>query len=89
MQAILNIKPNEIDDRLLNVIRELLSKNVEIVIKKQLVELEEFNKNLSLDEISREFEKVGYSQEFLNDLKAGFETSEIYALKNENKATER
>lgn len=87
MQAILNIKPNEIDDRLLNVIKELLSKNVEIVIKKQLVELEEFNKNLSLDEISREFEKVGYSQEFLNDLKAGFETSEIYALKNENKAT--
>ncbi len=88
MQAILNIKPNEIDDRLLNVIRELLSKNVEIVIKKQLVELEEFNKTLSLDEINQEFQKVGYSQEFLNDLKAGFETSEIYALKNENKATE-
>ena len=77
MQAILNIKPNEIDDRLLNVIKELLSKNIEIVIKKQLVQLEEFNKTLSLDEINREFEKVSYSQEFLNDLKAGFETSQF------------
>lgn len=88
MQAILKIKSNEIDDRLLNIIKELLSKNIEIVIKKQLVELEEFDKTLSLDEINQEFEKVGYSQEFLNDLKIGFATSERYALKNENKVFE-
>ena len=87
MQAVLNIKPNEIDDRLLNVIKELLSRNIEIVIKKQFVELEEFDKTLSLDEVVREFGKVGYSQEFLNDLKAGFETSKIYALSNENKSS--
>ena len=87
MQAVLNIKPNEIDDRLLNVIKELLSRNIEIVIKKQFVELEEFDKTLSLDEVVREFGKVGYSQEFLNDLKAGFETSKIYFLSNENKGS--
>ena len=51
--------------------------------------LKEFDKNLSLDEINEEFEKVGYSQEFLIDLKAGFETSEIYALKNESKRGKR
>lgn len=50
--------------------------------KKQRVELKEFDKGLSLDEINQEFGKVSYSQEFLNDLKAGFETSEIYALRN-------
>jgi len=78
MQAILNIKPSEIDDRLLNVIKELLSRNVEIVIKKT-VELEEYDKNIPLDEVMGEFAKVGYSENFLSDLKAGFETSKIYS----------
>ncbi len=85
MQAILNIKPSEIDDRLLNVIKELLSRNVEIVIKKT-VELEEYDKNIPLDEVMGEFAKVGYSKNFLSDLKAGFETSKIYGKRNENKA---
>jgi hypothetical protein len=84
MQAILNIKPNEIDDKLLNVIKELLSKNIEIVIKKT-VELEEYDKSISLDEVMDEFAKVGYSENFLSDLKAGFETSQIYGNRNENK----
>lgn len=85
MQAILNIKPNEIDERLLSVIRELLSRNIEVVIKKQLVELKEFDKTLSLEDVMQEFGKVGYSEDFLGDLRAGFETSEIYAKYNEDK----
>jgi len=89
MQAILNIKLNEIDDHLLNVIKELLSRNIEIVIKKETIELESFDKNLPLDEVMREFSKFGYSENFLGDLKTGFETSEIYAERNENKASER
>ena len=88
MQAVLNVKSTEIDDKLLNVIKELLSRNVEIVIKK-IVELEEYDKNISLDEVMREFGEVGYSAEFLGDLKAGFETSEIYVERNENKAVKR
>ncbi|CAN5460299.1 hypothetical protein BH18ACI1_BH18ACI1_06000 [soil metagenome] len=88
MQAILNINPNDIDDGLLNIIKELLSKDVEIVIKKQSFELEEFDANIALDEVMREFGKVGYSDEFLSDLKAGFETSKIYARSNENKDSE-
>ncbi len=89
MQAILNIELNEIDDRLLNVIKELLSRNIEVVIKKEKLELERFDKSLPLDEVMREFSKVGYSENFLSDLKTGFETSEIYAERNENKASER
>ncbi len=85
MQAVLNVKSNEIDDKLLNVIKELLSRNVEVVIKKT-VELEEYNKSISLDNVMQEFGEVGYSDEFLRDLKVGFETSEIYVKRNENKA---
>lgn len=84
MQAILKVKPGEIDDRLLSVIKELMLKNVEIVIKKQTVELEEFDAALPLDEVIREFGEAGYSQEFISDLKVGLNTSEIY--RDENKA---
>ena len=84
MQAILKVKPGEIDDRLLSVIKELMLKNVEIIIKKETVELEEFDADLPLDEVIREFGKAGYSQEFINDLKIGLNTSEIY--RDENKA---
>jgi hypothetical protein len=37
----------------------------------------------------QEFEKIAYDKNFLSDLKAGFETSEIYASCNENKAAEK
>ena len=89
MQAILNIKLSEIDDHLLNIIKELLSRNVEVVLKKEIIELEEFDKSISLDELMQEFAQVGYSDNFLSDLKTGFETSEVYAQSNENNASER
>jgi hypothetical protein len=85
MQAVLNVKSSEIDDKLLNVIKELLSRNVEIVIKKT-VEFEDYDESKSLDDVMQEFSAVGYSEEFLSDLKVGFETSQIYAKRNENKA---
>lgn len=80
MQAILNIEPNEVDERLLNVIRELLSRNIEITIKNQHFELKEFDTTLPLNEVMQEFQKAGYSENLINDLRAGFETSEIHAV---------
>lgn len=85
MQAVLNIKSSEIDEKLLNVIKELLSRNVEIVIK-NTIEFEDYDESKSLDDVMREFSAVGYNEEFLSDLKVGFETSQIYATRNENKA---
>ena len=79
MQATLKIEPDEIDDRLLNVIRELLSRNVEITIKRHHVELNNFDAAQPLDKVMEEFQKAGYSDDFISDLRAGFETSEIYA----------
>lgn len=78
MQAILNIKPNEVDERLLNVIRELLSRNIEVTIKNQPFELKEFDAALPLNEVMEEFQKAGYSEDFISDLRVGFETSGIY-----------
>ncbi|HLC15212.1 MAG TPA: hypothetical protein VJL89_03175 [Thermodesulfovibrionia bacterium] len=88
MQAILNVKTSEIDKNLLSIIKELLSKNVEVVIRKEVLRLEEYDKSLPLDKVMKDFEKAGYNEFFLKDLKEGFETSTVYAVKNENKATE-
>lgn len=79
MQAVLNINPNEIDDRLLTVIKELLSKNIEITLKSERFELKQFDNALPLDDLIKEFQKAGYSEGFISDLRKGFETSEIYA----------
>ncbi|MBA2737486.1 MAG: hypothetical protein H0U50_11955 [Pyrinomonadaceae bacterium] len=57
MQAILSVKSSEIDEQLLSVIKELLSRNVEVVIKNDFPELEEFDRNFSLDEMMQKFEK--------------------------------
>lgn len=79
MQAILNIKPSEIDERLLNVIKELLSRNVEITLKTERFELQEFEAVLPLDDLMKEFQNAGYSKGFISDLRKGFANSEIYA----------
>ncbi|OQX04939.1 MAG: hypothetical protein BWK80_52945 [Desulfobacteraceae bacterium IS3] len=87
MQAILNVKLSEIDERLLNIIKELLSENIEIVIKREFFRLEEYDKTLPLKQAMKDFEKAGYSEAFLKDLKKGLETSTVYADKNEKTVT--
>ncbi|CAN2039273.1 conserved hypothetical protein [Candidatus Magnetomoraceae bacterium gMMP-15] len=82
MQAILNIKRSEIDESLLNIIKELFSKNAEIVIRREHFRLEEYDRNRPLDEAMKDFEKAGYSEAFLKDLKEGFETSTVFEDKN-------
>ncbi len=89
MQAILNLKTSEIDESLLDVIKELLSKNAEIVIRRESFRLEEYDRILPLDETMKNFEKAGHSEAFLRDLKEGFETSTIYVDKNEDNASEK
>jgi len=81
MQAILNVKPNEIDDNLLDIIKKLLSKNVDIVIRKEFIRLEEYDKNIPLETVMANFSETDYSEEFLKDLKEGFETSTVCTQK--------
>ncbi len=89
MQAILSVRISEIDASLLNIIKELLSKNVEIVIRRETCRLEEYDRTLPLDKVMKDFEKAGHSEAFLKDLKEGLETSTVYAGKNEDNASER
>lgn len=78
MQAVLNINPNDIDDRLLSVIRDLLTNNVEVTLRREEIVIEEFDSSRSLDEVMGEFEKQGYNEAFLNDLREGLAKSIAY-----------
>ncbi len=89
MQAVLNVKTSEIDESLLSIIKELLSKNVEIVIRRETFRLEEYDRTLPLDKVMEDFEKAGHSEAFLKDLKEGFETSTVYTGKDEDKTSEK
>ncbi|MBF0376009.1 MAG: hypothetical protein HQK72_00825 [Desulfamplus sp.] len=81
MQAILNVKNDDINHKLLDIIKELLFRNVEIIIRKENFKLEEYDKQMSLDSVVKELTKAGYSQDFVNDVKEGLETSTVYLEK--------
>ncbi|MGD9732736.1 MAG: hypothetical protein AB7U45_11190 [Desulfamplus sp.] len=81
MQAILNIKISDINDELLDVVKELLLRNIEIVIRKENIALEEYDKNIPLENVIKDFKDAGYSQDFIKDLQEGFETSTVYLKK--------
>ena len=55
---------------------------MEIVIKRVPFGLEEYDSTRPLDSVMKDFEKADYSEEFLKDLKEGFETSTINFIGN-------
>ncbi len=79
MQAILNVKDGEINQSLLSIIKELLSKDVEIIIRKETLKLEEYDSNAPLDEVMKDFKNAGYSEVFLKELEEGLKTSTVYS----------
>ncbi|MBW2011208.1 MAG: hypothetical protein JRG68_04855 [Deltaproteobacteria bacterium] len=89
MRAVLNVNLNEIDESLLKIIEELLLKNAEVVIRKESVKLEEYDKSIPLDKVMGAFEKADYSNEFLEDLKEGLETSTVYSEKDEDNTVKK
>lgn len=88
MQVTLNVTLTEIDHHLLNLIRNLLSQNAEIILRKVPVKLEEFDKNLPLSQVMQEMAQAGHQQAFLKDLQAGLATSTVYSNANEDKTAE-
>ncbi len=83
MQVTLSVSLKEIDNDLLTIIKELLLKNIEIIIKRDGVKLEEYAPAIPLNQVLKEFSKVGYSEAFLQDLQRGLETSSVYRGKDE------
>ena len=78
MRAILQIDQNDINDLLLQTIKQLLRQNSEILIQPS-VNLEEYNASQSLGEVMQALSNEGHNINFLSDLEKGFKSSSLYA----------
>jgi len=86
MKAVLEININDLNSNFLEMLRSLLQKNVtEIVIKNRSVQLEEFDKSLSIEEITQSLEDSGHNTELIEEIKNGLLNSSIYT-EDENQA---
>jgi hypothetical protein len=44
-----------------------------------MVELEEFDKNIPLETVMKDFSEAGCNEDFLKELKRGFKSSTVYS----------
>jgi hypothetical protein len=79
MRIELNLTINEVDQELIELLKTLLQRNAEIVIKKQVVTLEEYPADMPLDKVMEDLSSAHYSAEFLVDLEQGLKKSSVYA----------
>ena len=84
MKVVLEINLNELNANLLEIVRLMFNKNVtEIVLKLQAITLEEFDKSLSIEEITNSLQESGHNANFIAEIKDGLQNSSVYS-KNEN-----
>ena len=79
MRVVFNISEQEINLEFLKLLKVLISKNAEIVIRKESMVLEEYNPNISLEQVMQEFSRQNYPPDFLADLENGLKSSSVYA----------
>jgi len=78
MRAILQINQHDINEMLLQTIKQLLLQNSEILIQ-SAVHLEEFDATKSVDEVMQALSAQGHNAAFLQDIEKGLKSSSVYA----------
>lgn len=78
MRVELNITIDEVDQKLIKLIKTLLRRNAEVVIKKQAMTFSEYPADVPLDTVMQELSQANYSAELLADLEQGLKKSSVY-----------
>ena len=81
MQVVLHVAMDEVNQELIEVIKTLLSHNAKIIIRNDVVQLEEYDHSISVEQVMQGFSQLDYSPEFLADLERGLKTSSIEKAK--------
>jgi len=73
MQIALNINQDELNQDFLSLMKQLFKKDgvSEVIIKKEKIKFEEFDKSIPIDKVLSDISKAGYSAEFVNDVSSG------------------
>ncbi len=84
MRAVLEIEHKDLNSKLIDVLNLLFNKDIEeIIIRKNNINLEEFDKSFKIDEIIYSLNDSGHNSFLLNDIVEGFKNSSIFS-KDEN-----
>ena len=83
MKAVLEVNLNELNTNLLEIVISMFKKNVtEIVLKPQTITLDEFDKSLSINEITNSLQENGHNAKFIAEIQDGLKNSSIYKHEN-------
>lgn len=80
MKAVLEISIKDLNMNLVEILSSLFKQNVtEIVIRKNTIKLEEFDKDLKIQDIICSLKETGHNELLLNDIENGLKSSSIYS----------
>jgi len=78
MKAVLEIGANDLNIHLVEVLNSLFQQNVtEVLIRRGINKLEEFDTTLKLDDIMTSLKAGGHNELLLQDVEQGFKNSTI------------
>ncbi len=80
MKAVLEIGIKDLNIHLVEILSALFQQDVtEVVIRKNTIKLEEFDKTLNIEDIMSSLKEHGHNELLLNDIENGFKDSTIYS----------
>jgi len=80
MKAVLEIGTNDLNIHLVEVLNSLFQQNVtEVLIRRGINKLEEFDTTLKLDDIMASIKASGHNELLLKDIEQGFKNSTIFS----------
>lgn len=80
MKAVLEIGIKDLNIHLVEIISALFQQDVsEVLIRKNEIRLEEFDKNLNVQDIMLTLKEFGHNELFLSDIEDGLLNSTIYS----------
>ncbi len=79
MKAVLEIDYSDLNINLIEVLDKLFKQDVnEILIRKNTIKIEEFDKTLEIQDIISSLKESGHNELLLKDIENGFKNSSIY-----------
>ncbi len=79
MKAVLEIGKDELNIHLVKVINALFKQDVsEVIIRKNAIKLEEFDRNMKIEDVVYSLKEYGHNKLLLNDIEDGLKNSSIY-----------
>ncbi|MBM2815148.1 MAG: hypothetical protein HW421_1910 [Ignavibacteria bacterium] len=80
MKAVLEIGIKDLNMHLVEILNALFEQDVtEVVLRKNVLKLEEFDRNLTIQDVMFSLKEYGHNELLLKDIEDGLKNSSIYS----------